>query len=194
YHADLPDDVALVGIDEKTGMQANEKKYDTQLPTPRKRGRVEFEYIRHGTQTLFGAFDIQTGEVTASCGKGRTATDLEAFMEQLAERYRHCRTIIVIWDNLNIHHEGPSERWKRFNARHGNKFEFHYTPIHASWVNQIEIFFSILGKRVLRHGSFVSKADLKRKVMSFITRWNTQDKHPFHWRFKGYSVSGQEVA
>ncbi|MDF2923850.1 MAG: Mobile element protein, partial [Paenibacillaceae bacterium] len=98
-------------------------------------------------------------------------------------------------DIVGLYHADlPDDVALRFNARHGNKFEFHYTPIHASWVNQIEIFFSILGKRVLRHGSFVSKADLKRKVMSFITRWNTQDKHPFHWRFKGYSVSGQEVA
>jgi transposase len=193
YHADLPDDVALCCVDEKTGMQANEKKYETRLPRVGKAGRVEYEYIRHGTQALLASFDVKTGEVVAACGDHRKAEDLLAFMDQLAKRYVHCRKIIVVWDNLNIHYDGPSERWTTFNAQHGHKFEFHYTPLHASWVNQIEIFFSILYKRCLRHNSFTSKADLRRKVLAFIQRWNQKDGHPFNWTFRGYPIQSQEA-
>ncbi len=68
----------------------------------------------------------------------------------------------VIWDNLNIHYDGKDERWTNFNAAHDGKFTFHYTPIHASWVNQVDIFFSILQRKVLRHGSFASAEELKQ--------------------------------
>ncbi|THF73335.1 IS630 family transposase [Cohnella fermenti] len=193
YHADLPDDVALCCVDEKTGMQANEKKYETQLPRVGRTGRIEYEYIRHGTQALLASFDVKTGEVVASCGAHRKADDLLAFMDKVAERYRHCRKIIIVWDNLNIHDNGPDERWTAFNEKQGNKFEFHYTPLHASWVNQIEIFFSILYKRCLRHNSFTSKTDLRQKVMAFIRRWNDKDGHPFHWTFRGYPIQDEEA-
>ncbi len=97
----------------------------------------------------------------------------------------------MIWDNLNTHKEGPDHRWTAFNARHGNKFEFHYTPLHASWVNQVEIFFSIVYKRALKHRSFTSTEDLKDRVMAFIARWNTGEGHPFHWTFWGYPMQGE---
>ncbi|THF72373.1 IS630 family transposase [Cohnella fermenti] len=193
YHTELPDDVILCCVDEKSGMQANEKIYETQLPQVRKAGRVEFEYIRHGTQTLISSFDVKTGHVLATCGDGRKAEDLLAFMERVAQTYREYRKIIIIWDNLNIHHEGPTEHWAAFNAKHGNKFEFHFTPVHASWVNQIEIFYSILTKRILRNGSFNSKDELKSKVMAFIYRWNQIEAHPFRWTFRGYPTQDQEA-
>ncbi|WP_127580746.1 transposase [Paenibacillus koleovorans] len=174
-------------------MQANEKKYETQLPRIGRAGRIEYEYIRHGTQALLASFDVKTGEVVASCGDHRKADDLLAFMDQVAVRYRHCRKIIIVWDNLNIHYDGTDERWTAFNEKHGNKFAFHYTPLHASWVNQIEIFFSILYKRCLRHNSFISKTDLRQKVMAFIRRWNDKDGHPFHWTFRGYPIQDQEA-
>lgn len=185
-------DTIVISVDEKTGMQATEQKYEMKLPSPMKAGRKEYEYIRHGTQALIAGFSITDGEVTAVCGDTRTADDLLAFMEQVALQYKNYKKIVIIWDNLNIHHDGPAKRWASFNERHGHKFEFHYTPIHASWVNQIEIFFSILQKRCLKHGNFISKEDLKRKVLAFIQRWNGGEGHPFHWTFRGYPMQNQE--
>ena len=173
-------------------MQATEHKHPMKLSLPCRAGRKEYEYIRHGTQALIAGFSIADGEVTAQCGNTRTADDLQAFMETLADRYQDYTKIIIIWDNLNIHHDGPSKRWTTFNAAHGNKFEFHYTPIHASWVNQVEIFFSILYKRCLKHSSFASQEELKQKVLAFIKRWNEIEGHPFNWTFRGYPLQNKE--
>ena len=73
-------------------------------------------------------------------------------MENLAQKYEDYCKIIVIWSNLNIHHDGPSGRWSTFNVKHHNKFELHFTPLHASWVNQVETFFSISPKTLLEMG------------------------------------------
>lgn len=188
------DDAVVLCVDEKPGIQAVERKHPTRLPIPGRLGRYEYEYIRHGTQTLLSAFDVRTGEVTAACGESRKAEDVEAFMERLAERYAHAERVIVIWDNLNIHHEGRAKRWSRFNARHGNKFTFIYTPLHASWVNQVEIFFSILHRRVLKHGNFTSQADLRAKLLAFIQRWNHGEGHAFNWTFRGYPMQAERAA
>lgn len=190
-----PQDAVVLCIDEKTGMQATERKYETQRPIPGRPGRYEYEYIRHGTQSLLASFDIRTGRVVARCGSTRTAGDLLAFMdEQVAFEYRHAKRIIVVWDNLNIHHDGKSVRWTEFNERHGGKFEFRFTPLHASWVNQIEIFFSILHRRCLKYGSFTSAEDLRAKVLAFIKRWNEKDGHPFDWCFRGYPIQSKAKA
>jgi transposase len=189
-----PEDAVVLCIDEKTGMQATERKNATQRPRPGRPGRYEYEYIRHGTQSLLASFDIRTGKVVAQCGATRTAEDLLAFMEQVAETYRDHSKIIVIWDNLNIHHDGKDKRWTAFNERHGGKFEFHYTPIHASWVNQVEVFFSILHRRCLRYESFNSVQDLRDRVLAFIKRWNTKEGHAFDWGFRGYPIQSKEKA
>jgi len=191
-YTDPPEDAVVLCIDEKTGMQALERKYETRPAQPGEPGRYEYEYIRHGTQSLIASFEIKTGEVYGECGSTRTAADLEHFMENIARKYKDCSKIIIIWDNLNIHKDGPSERWTTFNQRHNNKFEFHYTPIHASWVNQVEIFFSILQKRCLKWANFHSTEELKEKVMAFIKRWNETDGHPFNWTFRGYPMQSQE--
>ncbi|QQK77795.1 IS630 family transposase [Salicibibacter cibarius] len=187
-----PADTRVLCIDEKTGIQALERKYETKRPKPGVTGRFEHEYMRHGTQSLFASFDIQTGEVFAQCRSGRKAEDIQAFMEDLAEHYQDDTNITVIWDNLNIHYDGPSQRWTTFNQGHANTFTFVYTPIHASWMNQIDIFFSILQRRCLKHASFHSVQDLAEKVMAFIHRWNETDGHPFEWMFKGYPMQNAE--
>jgi len=85
-----------------------------------------------------------------------------------------------VWDNLNIH-KGP--RWQEFNARHGNHFHFVHTPKHASWVNQVEVWFSILQRRVLKHASFATRDALKSAVLAFVRHWNRHEAHPFRWTF-----------
>jgi transposase len=189
-----PEDAVVLCIDEKTGMQATERKHETQRPLPGRPGRYECEYIRHGTQSLLASFDINTGRVVASCGSTRTAEDLLTFMEQVAVEYRDAKRIIVVWDNLNIHHDGKSLRWTEFNERHGGRFEFRFTPLHASWVNQVEIFFSILHRRCLKYGSFISVEDLRNKVLAFIKRWNEKDGHAFDWCFRGYPIQSKAKA
>jgi hypothetical protein len=105
----------------------------------------------------------------------------------LALRYEG-RRVYVIWDNLNLHYDGRDARWTRFNREHGHRFRFVHTPLHASWVNQVEIWFSILQRRVLRYGSFESVTALAQDVLGFIRHWNRAEVRPFHWTFAGRFV------
>jgi hypothetical protein len=183
-----PDGSVVLSIDEKTGMQALERRFPDRPAAPGRIRRREFEYKRHGTQSLICAFEVHTGRVVSECCDTRKAADLERFMEHVAASYPRV-TIHVIWDNLNIHFDGADHRWTRFNERHGNRFIFHYTPKHASWVNQVELFFSILERQCLRNGSFISRLELKAMVNTFIESWNLQ-AHPFRWTFTGYPLQG----
>lgn len=188
-----PDDSVVLCVDEKTGMQALGRRHPLRLPSRRRAGRLEFEYVRNGTRTLFAAFNTRTGEVFGRVRAQRGAADLVAFMEDLAQRYPG-EQIHIVWDNLNIHFDGAEERWTRFNRRHQNRFHFHYTPIHASWVNQVELFFSILHRRVLRYAAYDDVRTLTRAVSGFIERWNRVERHPFRWVFKGYPSSESKAA
>ena len=143
-----PRDGVVLCIDEKSGMQALGRKHDLRLASRGRSGRHDCEYVRHGTRTLFAAFNPHTGDVYSEVRKRRKTVDILDFMEAVARRYPR-KKIYVIWDNLNIHRDGKHQRWNQFNRRHGNRFRFFYTPIHASWVNQVEIFFGIVQKRVL---------------------------------------------
>jgi len=187
-----PEDAIILSIDEKSGMQAIERKYEPKPAKPGQLSRHDHEYIRHGTQSLITSFNIKTGEVCAHCGNTRKAIDLEIFMEDIAHKYQQASRVIVIWDNLNTHKDGPTNRWLNFNQKHGNKFEFVYTPLHASWVNQVEIFFSILHRRCLKNASFSSKKELRQKVLDFIKKWNEDECHPFDWTFRGYPVQSRK--
>jgi len=179
-YVDPPEDATVLCIDEKTGMQALEHNYPLRRASRRGPGRREFEYTRHGTVTLIGAFDVKTGEVFGRCQR-RTAENLVDFLEMLARHYP-TGPVYIIWDNLNVH---TGQRWADFNQRHGGRFHFLYTPKHASWVNQIELWFSILQRRVIRHGSFRNRAALRWAVRAFIAHWNMVEAHPFRWRFRG---------
>jgi transposase len=175
-----PPGSTVVCVDEKPGMQALERLHP--LHVVGGVARQEFEYKRHGTSTLIAAFDILTGEVFGRLRR-RTAAGLMRFMEELAKKYPR-GPVYVIWDNLNTHHDGPTLRWTKFNERHGHRFHFVHTPKHASWVNQVEVWFSILARRVLKNASFASKRELNAEVRRFITYWNRR-AHPFRWTFRG---------
>lgn len=179
-YVEPPAGAAVICVDEKTGMQALEHNHPMKRANQRGPGRKEFEYTRHGTVTLLGAFDIRTGEVFGRCER-RTAKNLVGFLESLALKYPS-GPVYIVWDNLNVH---TGERWTEFNKRHGGRFHFLYTPKHASWVNQIECWFSILQRRVIRHGSFRTRDALARAVRGFIAHWNAVEAHPFRWRFRG---------
>jgi transposase len=177
----------VLSIDEKTGMQAISRKHLDRPPRPGVLRRHEFEYVRHGTQALIAALDVHSGRTLAACGPTRTQADLLAFMEQVAKAYPH-QQVHIVWDNLNTHRAGV---WEDFNEKHGGRFQFHYTPIHASWVNQIELLFGIFSRRVLRNASHTSTEHLRDRTLAWFLERSLAPK-PFKWSFKGYHLQTGE--
>ncbi|MGF6638764.1 transposase [Paraburkholderia sp. MM6662-R1] len=184
FYRKVPRNAVVLSIDEKTGIQAIERKHPGRAPAPGRLRRREFEYIRHGTQALIAALDVHTGQVLADCRERRTQDDLVAFMERVAAAYPS-QQVHVIWDNLNTHR--AQAVWQAFNARHDERFHFHFTPLHASWVNQIELWFARYTRRVLRHASHTSTAHLRERTEQFV-RAHNQAARPFKWTFRGYPL------
>jgi transposase len=182
-----PPGSVVISVDEKTGMQALERRFPDRPAAPGRLRRREFEYTRHGTQSLLCGFNVHTGKVIAACGDTRTGAAMVCFMEGIAMQYPD-GIVHIVWDNLNIHFDGHEKRWTRFNEKHGNRFVFHYTPKHASWVNQVELFFSILERQCLREASFPSTDKLRTAVLDFVTNWNQAKARPFRWTFTGYPL------
>lgn len=182
-----PADALVLCIDEKTGLQALGRKHPLRAPAPGREARMDYEYVRNGTRKLLACWNVQTGEVYGEMRPNRKACDLVEFMEEVARRHPG-RQIHIIWDNLNIHYDGKDERWTKFNQRHQGRFHFHYTPIHASWVNQIELWFGILQRRIIEGGVFNSLEELDEAVVGFIEHWNEHERKPFKWSFTGYPL------
>ena len=180
-YVEPPPGVKVLCVDEKSGMTAREDLHPLHMGSRRQgRLRKESEYVRHGTTNLIASLDVQTGEVFGRC-MARTGKGLVTFFEELVAHYPDGELVIVC-DNLNVH-KGPLI--DAFCADQKGRVRFVYTPLHASWVNQIEIWFSILQRKVLRHGSFSSPMDLVAGVMDYIRHWNAVERRPFRWRFRG---------
>ncbi len=168
----------IVCVDEKTGMQALERRYADIAMKPGQPVRREFEYIRHGTLTWMGALDVRRGRPFgfASCGH-----DSDTFIELLDlidQCYPKGRGHIVM-DNLSAHDTPDVNDWFDEHPR----WTRHFTPKHASWLNQIECWFSIAGRRVLARGSFTSTDDLADKFIAYAL-WHLQTDEPFHWSYR----------
>jgi len=145
--------------------------------------RKEYEYIRRGTCCALAAFNVGTGKAFFEMVPHRTADVTVAFLDKVAAAYP-TGDIYIVWDNLSTHKEGPTKRWTAFNARHGHRFHFVFTPIHASWLNQVECFFSIVNRRVIRHADFQSVAHACKLLLEYVDYWNKFEAHPFRWTWR----------
>lgn len=175
----------VLSVDEKSGLQALSRRRPLVPAGPGRPGRFEFEYRRNGTCCLFGCYNVGSGKVLGQCTPQRKRSDFLAFLDEVASAYRQ-RRVHVILDNLNTHCDtsrGPY--MTEWNRRHGGRFVFHYTPTHGSWLNQIELWFSILARRILRYGNFPTVADLVAAIEAFIRHWNRAEAHPFRWTSEG---------
>lgn len=185
-----PKGAIVVCVDEKP-LQVLARKHPTHVDPRDGTVRYEYEYVRNGTQALLAAFDIKTGSVLAQVVPSRSGDALVSFMEKLARKYPG-KQVYVVWDNLNIHYDGKVDRWTSFNARHDGRFHFVYTPKHASWMNQVEIWFSILQRRVIRYGDFPNLGAQRRRILGFVGRWNRAEKHPFRWTWRANPAQNRQ--
>lgn len=203
--------VHVISLDEKSGIQALERKYPTQ---PAGRGKVElreFEYVRHGTVCLMANFEVATGRVIVpSLGPTRTEED---FVQHVARTVATDPTgqWVFVLDNLNTHVSASLVRWvaevceievdlgekgkrgvlhwqatrRTFLSDSSHRIRFVYTPKHASWLNQVEIWFSVLARRLLRRDSFRSADHVRRRILRFIDYFNSTLAKPYKWTYTG---------
>ena len=185
----------VLSIDEKSGIQVLSRLRPMVPARPGRDPRYEFEYRRHGTRCLFGCFNVRTGTVLGRCTGRRTREDFLSFMDLVARHYRQ-RRVHVVLDNLNTHKDTSRGAFMtKWNRAHGDRFRFHYTPTHGSWLNQIELWFSILSRQVLRYGDFDTPDVLVATIAAFIRRWNRDHARPFRWTYEGRPlVSGSRPA
>jgi transposase len=179
-----PSGEPVLCVDEKTGMQALSRSRNLQAPQAGRAGRFEFEYKRNGTRCLFACFNVATGRVLGRCTTSRKRPDFFSFMDLVASTYRQ-RRVHVVLDNLNTHQDTRQGFISDWNRRHGRRFVFHYTPTHGSWLNQVELWFGIVSRRILRYGNFHTPDELIAAIEHFIALWNETESHPFRWTYEG---------
>jgi len=203
--------VNVISTDEKTGIQALERAAPSQPMVPGRPEQREFEYIRHGTQTLIANFEVATGQIiTPSIGPTRTEVDFAAHIARTIDTDPDGEWIFVA-DRLNTHQseslvrlvaercdldidlgvKGESGILQSMSRRVGfladptHRIRFIYTPRHTSWLNQIEIWFSILVRRLLARASFQSTEELADRIRAFIDYFNKTLAKPFRWTYAG---------
>lgn len=206
----------VVSNDEMTGVQAREHKQPAKLVKPGKPMLIEHEYIRHGILAFIVSFNVsQGGILLATAGPTRKEADYLAHIRRLIAENPKVKRWHIVVDNLNTHCSESLVRFvaaesdlnielgvkgisgilksmksrAEFLADRTHRIVFYYTPKHASWLNQIEIWFSILTRKLLRRGSFVSVDDLRNKVMSFIDYYNATMAKPFKWTYGNKALS-----
>ncbi len=170
-----PENAIVLRADEKSQIQALDR---TAPMLPMQPGQIErrtHDYKRHGTSTLFAALDIATGQVTAAVKPRHRHQEFLAFLRQLDRTYPG-EELHLVMDNYATHKTPDVKAWL---AAHEN-FHVHFTPISASWLNLVEVWFGIIDHQAIRRGVFTSVKDLNAKIRAFINGWNNR-KHPFVW-------------
>jgi transposase len=173
-----PQQAAVFCVDEKTAIQALDR-LDPVLPlSPGRAERHGFEYYRHGTLSLYAALNTQTGEVVGNTADRHTSAEFVRFLSTVVTTQPHGRTIHLIADNLSAH---KTKQVAAFLAAHPG-VHLHFTPTYASWLNQVELWFSKIERDVITRGIFTSTRDLARKIRRYIERYN-RDAKPFRWSY-----------
>jgi len=181
YTRPLCEHEVVLSVDEKTSLQPRPRMHATKPARPGgEPNQVEHEYTRCGALQLFAAFDTRTGTVYGQTYDRKRQTEFIAFLEHLdASIPAAIMTIHLVLDNVSTHHGKHVRAWL---AKHP-RFILHFTPVHCSWMNQVEQWFSILQRKRFRIADFKDKADLAAKIRQFIEEWNGQ-AHPFNWSTK----------
>lgn len=170
-----PENAVVLSVDEKPHIQALERAQGwLRLPDGKALTGFSHEYKRHGTSTLFAALEVASGQVKAGHFHRRRRRDFLAFMNEVVATYPRGELHVIV-DNLNTH-KPKQDRWL---ARHA-RVHLHFTPTHASWLNQVEVWFSLLARQALRGASFTSVRQLREAVDAFITAYNPRAV-PFEW-------------
>ena len=208
----LAQGVHVISSDEMTGIQALERAYPTEAATMEQLERQEFEYIRHGTQSLIANSQVATGTVLSpTIAATRNEADFAAHIAGTIETDAQAGWIFIV-DQLNTHQSETlvrlvdrccnlnldlGEKGKSgilqsmptraaFLSDPAHRIRFAYVPKHSSWLNQIECWFSILVRRLLKRGNFTSTQDLRQQILDFIAYFNRTLAKPFNWKFKGF--------
>ena len=173
-----PQHAAVFCVDEKTAIQALDRK-DVVLPlSPGRAERHGFEYYRHGTLSLYAAFNTKTGEVLGKTAPRHTSAEFVAFLTDIVVNQPRGKEIHVIADNLSAH---KTKAVEQFLSDHP-KVHLHFTPTYSSWLNQVELWFAKIERDVIARGVFTSVPDLKRKLMRYIRQYNKVPK-PVKWKY-----------
>jgi transposase len=211
------DKTHTVCTDEMTSLQANERRAETKFPRPGKSGKLECQYTRHGTLSLTGSWHVVLGQmIHTTIDATRNGQDFADHIEQTIQTAPDASWIFVM-DNLNTHYGeeivrriarlqgiaedtlgdkkkrrgilGSTKSRREFLSDPSHRIRFVFIPKHSSWLNQIEIVFGIISKRVMRHGSFTNTDDLKSRLLAFIEYFNRTFAKPFNWTYTGRPTS-----
>jgi transposase len=175
-----PEGAVVLSIDEKTAIAVRSRKHPGRPARPGRPGRQEFEYVRHGTLSIVAALDVRTGEIlTEPIAKNDSAT-IVGFLQMLEQTIDPRRQIHVVMDNGSSHTAQHTREWLAAHPR----WHVHFTPAHASWLNQVELYFSALTRRVLRYGDFPTRDELIAKIDGFGINYNLTAK-PYRWTYEG---------
>ncbi|MDF3146438.1 MULTISPECIES: IS630 family transposase [unclassified Streptomyces] len=175
-----PKDAVVLSIDEKTAIQARSCHHPGRPARPGQAARQEFEYRRHGTASLIAALDVISGEALIEIITRNKAATFTAFLDRLNALLPRDKGIHVVLDNGSSHTAKHTKTWLAAHPR----WHVHWTPPHASWINQVELFFSALTRRVLRYGDFASRDDLIEKMRRYVITHN-ETARPYRWTYDG---------
>jgi len=185
-YLDPPEHAVVFCVDEKTAIQALDRR-DPVLPlSPGRAERHGFEYVRNGTLSLYAALETRTGAVIGKTASKHTSDEFVAFLTEITTTVSKKREIHVIADNLSAH---KTKKVDAFLAQHPN-VTLHFTPTYSSWLNQVELWFSKVERDVIARGIFTSTADLARKLRRYIEHYN-KSATPFRW---SYSDPSRRIA